>query len=67
VARIVIQISDASRDDLVRLASRDYRDPRMQAKYLLEQAIRDRSAGTRPADNPATDPRPTAAVEAVKT
>lgn len=44
MARITVQISDSSRDDLVRLADREYRDARQQAKYLLEQAIHERSA-----------------------
>ena len=51
--RITIPLSDASGDALRALASREYRDPRMQAKYLLEQAIRDRNAGAAPAPNQA--------------
>jgi hypothetical protein len=47
--RLTIPLSDATGDVLRRLASHEYRDPRMQAKLLLEQAIRDR-AGTVPTD-----------------
>jgi hypothetical protein len=41
--RLTIPLSDASSDALRRLASREYRDTRMQAKFLLEQAIRERA------------------------
>jgi hypothetical protein len=43
VVRLTIPLSDASSDALRRLASREYRDTRMQAKYLLEQAIHERA------------------------
>jgi hypothetical protein len=48
--RLMIPLSDASSDALRRLASREYRDPRMQAKLLLEQALRER-AGPLQADD----------------
>jgi hypothetical protein len=41
--RLTIPLSDASSDTLRRLASREYRDPRMQAKLLLEEALRNRA------------------------
>jgi hypothetical protein len=47
--RLTIPLSDASSDELRRLASQEYRDTRMQAKFLLEQAIRER-AGALPSD-----------------
>lgn len=37
--RIVIPLSDASSDALRELAGREFRDPRMQAKLLLERAL----------------------------
>jgi hypothetical protein len=62
--RITIPLSEASGDALRVLASREYRDPRQQAKYLLEQTIRERSAGALPAE-PTPDHRADqAAVEA---
>jgi hypothetical protein len=48
--RLTIPLSEASSDALCRLASREYRDPRMQAKLLLEQALRER-AGALQADD----------------
>ena len=60
--RLVITLCDASSDALRELASREYRDPRQQAKYLLEQAIRERSAGALPAEpTPLTPASPTPA------
>jgi hypothetical protein len=38
--RITIPLSESSVDALRELASRECRDPRMQAKFLLERAIR---------------------------
>ena len=60
--RLTIPLSDASSDALRRLASHEYRDPRMQAKLLLEQAIRDRAerAGTTPTDDLAASGSPAA-------
>jgi hypothetical protein len=40
--RIVVPLTDAGADALRRLASRELRDPRMQAKLLLEEALRQR-------------------------
>jgi hypothetical protein len=48
--RITIPLSDASCDALRRMAYESYRDPKMQAKFLLEQAIRER-AGALPTDD----------------
>ena len=62
--RIYIPLSDASSDALRRLASQEVRPPQMQAKYLLEEALR--RAGALPAEQTTPDFRPTAAVEAVK-
>jgi hypothetical protein len=45
--RITIPLSDASADALRELASREYRDPRSQAKLILERELR--TAGTLPA------------------
>ena len=59
--RLTIPLSDASSDALRRLASHEYRDPRMQAKLLLEQAIRDR-AGALPAADRLTGSREPEAV-----
>jgi hypothetical protein len=52
--RLTIPLSDATGDALRRLASQEYRDTRMQAKFLLEQAIHDR-AGALPADDRLTE------------
>jgi predicted transcriptional regulator len=38
--RITIPLSEDTGDALRQLASRECRDPRMQAKFLLERAIR---------------------------
>jgi len=40
--RLSIPLSDASSDALRRLAYRELRHPQMQAKYLLEEALRAR-------------------------
>jgi len=40
--RIYVPLSDASGDALRRLASQEVRPPQMQAKYLLEEALRAR-------------------------
>ena len=42
--RLSIPLSDASSDALRRLAYRELRHPQMQAKYLLEEALRARGA-----------------------
>jgi hypothetical protein len=43
--RVVIPLSDASSDALRRLASEEFRDPRMQAKLILERALLERDKG----------------------
>ena len=52
--RITIPLSDASSDALRRLASKEVRPPQMQAKYLLEEALRRAGALPSEQDN-ATD------------
>ncbi len=59
--RLTIPLSDASSDALRRLASHEYRDPRMQAKLLLEHAIRDRAERTAPPEDTLITGSPAAA------
>ena len=59
--RITIPLSDATGDALRRLASQEFRDPRMQAKLILERELQ--RAGALPAeqtdsDRPSTSDRP---------
>jgi hypothetical protein len=42
VVRIYLTLSSHAAENLVRLADRELRNPRMQAQFLLEQAIRER-------------------------
>lgn len=58
--RVTIPLSDASGDALRRLAWKELRPPQMQAKYLLEEALRARDilpteqdAADRPSDQAA--------------
>jgi hypothetical protein len=67
MAGFVIRLGPDYTRELLEIARYEYRDPRMQAKLLLETAIRERS-GSLPADHPAApDPGPSAALEALKT
>jgi hypothetical protein len=62
--RITVPLNEACGDALRRLASQEFRDPRMQAKLILERELRRAGA----AERTATD-RPTetsAALTAVK-
>ncbi len=53
--RITIPLSEASGDELRRLASQEFRDPRMQAKLILERELaRDSAPTAHRADKAAT-------------
>lgn len=60
---LYVKLPESALNALYRVGRREYRGPREQAAWLVLEGLR--RAGALPADNPATDPRPTAAVEAV--
>ncbi len=51
--RITIPLNDACGDALRRLASQEFRDPRMQAKLILERELK--RVGALPTEPAATD------------
>ena len=51
---IYVALDRDAMERLRRLAAREYRNPRLQAKLLLEQAIRDRAEHAAPTDDKRT-------------
>jgi hypothetical protein len=60
---IYVPLPSREREALFALADSEWRSPREQAAKFVVESLR--AAGALPADSPATDPRPTATVEAV--
>ncbi len=66
MVRLVIPLSPATTDALARLTSNEFREPRMQAKLILERELA-RAHALPVEEQDDTDTRPAAAVEAVTT